>query len=82
MRANLKKRLKDQGTPLAILLLLDPPMDLETMKVYNLLLATRKFGKVKSQKYLRAVAISPSKTVGGLSQRQRSELVRVLRTGL
>jgi hypothetical protein len=60
-------------------LLLDPPERLETAKIFDFLLATPKYGRVKVNKVLVQCRISPSKTIGGLSQRQRSELVSMLR---
>ena len=44
-----------------------------------MLLAVPKYGRVKVDKILRQCKISPSKTVGGLSERQRNELVGLLR---
>jgi hypothetical protein len=60
-------------------LLVDPPEFLETAKVVDMLLATPKVGRVKANKILQQCRISPSKTVGGLSERQRTELVELLR---
>ena len=40
-----------------------------------MLLAVPKYGRVKVNKVLMQCRISPSKTIGGLSQRQRTELV-------
>jgi len=60
-------------------LLLDPPDYLETAKVFDLLLAVPKYGRVKVNKILSQCRISPSKTLGGLSGRQRGELVDLLR---
>lgn len=59
--------------------LLEPPGWLETMKIFDLLLALPKFGRVKANKLLVQCRMSPSKTVGGMSQRQRTELVSMLR---
>ena len=39
---------------------------------------TDKYGRVKVNKILTTCRISPSKTIGGLSERQRSELVSLL----
>jgi hypothetical protein len=73
-RARLKERMKARKeSPLD--LLLEPPQYLETMKVEDLLLAVPKYGKVKSHKVLQQSRISPTKTVGGMSSRQRTELV-------
>lgn len=49
-----------------------------TMKVLDLLLAVPKVGRVKAMKVLNRERISPSKTVGGLSERQRLALVAAL----
>jgi hypothetical protein len=38
-----------------------------------------KYGRVKVNKILSICRISPSKTIGGLSQRQRTELVELMR---
>jgi hypothetical protein len=47
---------------------------LETMKVWDLLLAAPKLGRVKVNKILVQARVSPSKTLAGLTRRQRSEL--------
>lgn len=57
-------------------LLRDPPQYIHSMKVFDLLMAVRGVGKVKVDKILRKHTISPSKTVDGLSPRQRAELIR------
>ena len=43
------------------------------------LLAVPKYGRVKVNRILTHCRISPSKTIGGLSERQRNELVSYLR---
>ena len=60
-------------------MLLDPPEYLLTAKVFDLLLAVPKYGRVKANRILTHCRISPSKTIGGLSERQRNELVSYLR---
>ena len=60
-------------------LLLDPPEYLETAKVFDMMLAVPKYGRVKVNRILNQCRVSPSKTIGGLSVRQRSELVALLR---
>ncbi|MFN8131622.1 MAG: integration host factor, actinobacterial type [Solirubrobacteraceae bacterium] len=77
-RAQLKRDLKG-GRVTIHALLLDPPEFLETAKVFDILLAVPKYGRVKVNKVLTTCRISPSKTIGGLSERQRSELVTLLR---
>src|SRR3712207_7640992 len=51
--------------------LLDPPEYVETAKVIDILMAVPKFGRVKAARFLNQCRISQSKTVGGLSERQR-----------
>jgi hypothetical protein len=77
-RARLKKDLK-AGKANIHTLLLDPPEYVQTAKVVDMLLAVPKYGRVKSHRILNQCRISPSKTIGGLSQRQRAELVAQLR---
>jgi hypothetical protein len=77
-RAQLKRDLKAQRVSIHTLLL-DPPSFIETAKVFDMLLAVPKYGRVKVNKVLTQCRISPSKTIGGLSQRQRDELVKLLR---
>jgi hypothetical protein len=77
-RAQLKRDLKG-GRCSIHTLLMDPPAYVETAKVFDMLLAVPKYGRVKINKVLTQCRISPSKTIGGLSQRQRDELVSLLR---
>ena len=77
-RAQLKRDLK-AGRLSIHTLLANPPEYIETAKVFDMLLAVPKYGRVKVNKILALCRISPSKTIGGLSERQRSELVSLLR---
>jgi len=76
-RAKLKRDLK-AGRAHIHGLLLDPPEYVLTAKVFDLLLAVPKYGRVKVNRILTHCRISPSKTIGGLSERQRNELVSYL----
>jgi len=77
-RAQLKRDLK-AGRAKIHDVLLNPPWWVETAKVFDMLLAVPKYGRVKANKILTGCRISPSKTIGGLSQRQREELIATLR---
>ena len=77
-RAQLKRDLK-AGRVSIHTLLSQPPDYVETAKVFDMLLAVPKYGRVKANKVLQQCRISPSKTIGGLSERQRNELVSLLR---
>ena len=76
-RAQLKKDLKDGHGPASRTILLDPPEYVSTAKVFDMLMAVPKFGRVKAARLLNQCRISQSKTVGGLSERQRAELVEL-----
>ena len=80
-RAQLKRDLR-AGKVRIDSLLESPPDYLETAKVFDMLLAVPKYGRVKANRVLQQVRISPSKTIGGLSDRQRTELVALLRSRL
>ena len=73
-RAQLKKDLKDGSVQIEEVLR-TPPAYVETAKVFDILMAVPKFGRVKAAKLLNQCRISQSKTVGGLSERQRGELI-------
>ena len=73
-RAQLKKDLKS-GAMSIEQILREPPEFVSTAKVFDMLMAVPKFGRVKAARFLNQCRISQSKTVGGLSERQRAELV-------
>lgn len=77
-RAQLKRDLK-AGRASIRDAILDPPEWLLTAKVFDLFIAVPKYGRVKVNRILTQCRISPSKTVGGLSERQRGELVSYMR---
>ena len=77
-RAKIKRELR-AGRVSIDKLLLNPPSCVDTAKVFDLLLAVPRYGRVKVNKILAHCRISPSKTIGGLSERQRAELVMLLR---
>src|SRR6266511_2984532 len=73
-RAQLKKDLKD-GRVQIDQILSNTPEYVSTAKVFDMLMAVPKFGRVKAARFLNTCRISQSKTVGGLSDRQRTELI-------
>jgi hypothetical protein len=77
-RAQLKRDLK-AGKARIDNLLHNPPDYVLTAKAFDMILAVPKYGRVKANKILTQCRISPSKTIGGLSERQRAELVTMLR---
>jgi len=77
-RAQLKKELAS-GRVRIEELLAQPPEFARTAKVYDLLVALPKIGPVRAARSLGHCRIAPSKTVGGLSERQRDELIGLFR---
>jgi S13-like H2TH domain len=77
-RAQLKRDLK-AGKVKVEQLLIDPPEYVLSAKAFDMIIAVPKYGRVKANKILSQCRISPSKTIGGLSERQRGELVAFLR---
>ena len=77
-RSRLKKDLKSKEQRL-VDILTAPPEYAETMKIFEALLAVPHIGRVNANKILRECRISPSKTIGGMTQRQRDELIAKLR---
>lgn len=76
-RARLKRAMKT-GSQEAAPVIAEPDSTLETMKVFDVLLAIPKVGRVKANKILGSARVSPSKTLGGLSERQRREVLALL----
>lgn len=60
-------------------LLLDPPECILTMPLFDLLLCVRRWGRTKVTRTLAVHKISPVKTIGGLTFRQRREIVAIFR---
>lgn len=77
-RAEFKRDLK-AGRKDVVGMILDPPEWMLTMHLFDLLISVPKLGRVKVNRILTQCRISPSKTVGGLSERQRGEIVSYLR---
>ncbi len=79
-RATIKRELKAGRRNIGDLLR-DPPEVIHTMKVVDILMCVPKYGRVKVGRILQKHKISPSKTISGLSPRQRRELIDALRPG-
>jgi hypothetical protein len=76
-RAILKRDLK-AGRVNVVDLLVEPPEMIETMKIFDLMMAVPKLGRTKVNRILSRCRISTSKTIDGMSARQRDELVHIL----
>jgi DNA uptake protein ComE-like DNA-binding protein len=76
-RATLKKQLA-AGTIQLAQILAAPPAVLQTARLRDLLIAVPKIGPVKAARILAHCRIAHSKTLGGLTDRQRRELISLL----
>ena len=76
-RATMKRDLK-AGRVSASAIIADPPEWAETMTLFKLLLATPRYGHLMVNAALNRTGISPSKTLAGLTDRQREAILRHL----
>src|SRR3990170_1116524 len=77
-RAALKKELASGRVRIADVLA-QPPACAKTAKVRDLLLAVPKVGPARAARVLSRCRIAPAKTVAGMSERQRRELIELFR---
>jgi S13-like protein len=77
-RASLKRDLREGKLRLEQILASEPRC-VSSAKVFDLLLAVPKFGPVRAARLLGHVRVSQTKTVGALSDRQRTSLIELLR---
>jgi hypothetical protein len=77
LRAKLKQDLRKDKVRLEQILA-TPADYLASAKVFDLLIAVPKIGPVKAGRLLTIARINPSKTVGDLSERQRTRLIELL----
>ena len=77
-RAKLKKELASGKIEL-VQILADPPACVRTARVREVLLAVPKIGSVRAGRVLAQCGIAHSKTLGGLTDRQRDELIDLFR---
>lgn len=76
-RAELKQSLR-RGEVSIVELLVTPPEFLLTARLSQILLAAPGYGQVRVSRLLKRCRISPLKTIGTLSERQRHELTQAL----
>jgi len=77
-RAALKKELASGRVRIADVLA-RPPAYAKTAKVRDLLLAVPKVGPARAARVLSRCRIAPAKTVAGMTERQRGELIELFR---
>jgi hypothetical protein len=82
-RARTKREIREKPSKTAsrnaaAQLLTEPPSHMRTMKILDLLVSVKSIGRVKANRILVRARVSPSKTLGGMTSRQRDELATVL----
>ena len=77
-RAKLKRELASGKIEL-VLILSDPPACVRTARIRDVLLVVPKIGSVRAGRILAQCRIAHSKTLGGLTDRQRGELINLFR---
>ena len=76
-RAELKRRVAD-GELTAADVIRDTPWEAETMTVSDLLMSQRRWGHTRCRKFLQCVPMSENKSIGSMTDRQRSALAAML----
>src|SRR3954451_17254733 len=77
LRAKLKQDLRADRVRLELVLATRTDY-LASAELFDLLVAVPKIGPVKAGRLMTVAGVSPSKTVGGLSERQRARLIELL----
>jgi hypothetical protein len=77
LRAKLKQDLRADKVRLELVLATRADY-LASAEVFDLLVAVPKIGPVKAGRLLSVARVGPSKTIGGLSERQRTRLIELL----
>jgi hypothetical protein len=79
-RANLKRRVSE-GEISAAEVVLDAPWEAESMAIADLLLSQRRWGHTRVRKLLAQLPMSETKTIGSMTERQRTRLAQLLGDG-
>jgi hypothetical protein len=69
-RADLKRRVAE-GELAAAEVVLESPWEAESMTVADLLMSQRRWGRTRCRRFLAQAALSETKTIGSLTDRQR-----------
>jgi hypothetical protein len=77
IRAAWKKQAK-RGEVSVPQLVLEPPPEFESMKVFDVLMAIPHWGRSKTTTVMRVAGVSMAKTIDGMTERQCRELVALM----
>ena len=73
-RAELKRQVAEGETTVAQIVT-DCPWEAESMAIADLLLSQHRWGRTRCRRFLAAIPLTETKTVGALTERQRRALV-------
>jgi hypothetical protein len=76
-RADLKRRVMS-GEVTAVDVIMSRPWEAESMAVSELLMSQHRWGHTRARRFLATIPISETKTLGSMTDRQRSSLVELL----
>jgi hypothetical protein len=80
-RADLKRRVAE-GQLNAADVILTTPWEAQTMSVSDLLMSQRRWGHTRCRKFLSGIPMSENKTIGTMTDRQRTALAELLHCSL
>src|ERR1700709_1242409 len=80
-RAELKRQVSEGETTVADIVL-DCPWQGESMAIADLLLSQHRWGRTRCRRFLASIPMTETKTVGSMTERQRSALAARLRGDL
>lgn len=76
-RAELKRQVADGEASVAGVVL-DCPWEAESMTISDLLMSQHRWGRTRCRRFLQAIPMSETKTIGTMTERQRRELAGLL----
>ena len=76
-RAELKRQVAEGEASVADVVL-ECPWEAESMTISDLLMSQHRWGRTRCRRFLTAIPMSETKTIGTMTERQRRELARLL----
>ena len=76
-RAELKRRVSDGELSVADVVI-SCPWEAESMAIADLLMSQHRWGRTRCRRFLAALAMSETKTIGSMTDRQRHALAELL----
>lgn len=76
-RAELKRQVSEGETSVADVVL-ECPWEAESMSISDLLMSQRRWGETRCRRFLAAIPMSETKTIGSMTDRQRRHLAGLL----